>query len=93
MLLKVKNSVFEWRKSLGNAAQKSYENASSYLPRFCALVTNLSTMDSHAVLSCKGKKMENSPYFLVILFTDTRRLPHFVHKRGETISSELNFVS
>ena len=45
------------------------------------------------MLSCKGKKMENGPYFLEILFADTRRLPHFVHKRGETISSELNFVS
>ena len=45
------------------------------------------------MLSFKGKKMENSPYFLEILFADTRRLPHFLHKRGETISSELNFVS
>lgn len=92
MLLKVKNSVFQL--SLWVMQHRNHKKMHlAILPRFCALVTNLSTMDSHAVLSCKGKKMENSPYFFEILFADTRRLPHFVHKRGETISSELNFVS
>lgn len=81
MLLKVKNSVFQL--SLWVMQHRNHKKMHlAILPRFCALVTNLSTMDSHAVLSCKGKKMENSPYFIWNSFRWYKEITTFCSQKG-----------